>query len=506
MRLLESENVFYTFVRKSDGHTFTADTFLTGYNNIKKASEPAAADFVAKFNVFKNGDPVSADDFFKSYKMTPPTPAKKAEEPVGTSTEGGTTKDTSKLDKTSEEDKKAGTPSGTPAGTASKSDKSAVETTPKAGDKTTSKEGDKTTPAGSDAPADSVTAKITDATVTQLVKLIDDIGVTVYDKNTHKKVALNKIDGRSLNDYVILLGGKNPVSVRAWIKRLRERGVLTESMFEDFTADEMTQGGQIYLYMNINSELEDVEFTLDIDEVGQLTITPEDESVSFDGVSILTKDGNGAFVSVDNDQSIKEPTLTIDYTMTSSEDDFAYFATIDDIGQVVITPENDNTSFVSATVGDNLNISADDEEIKLMESIESVLARVRKETENYTTLNGEIYANNDEDADTIKTALEMYYDNVQMSEELGKYIISYSDGAPMTEELLTEDDEEDLPLWKVSFKFSDDIETDGEIVSTEVNAENSEDANKFGEQYARKMALEDESWKKTHIVSLQLLK
>lgn len=494
MRLLESENVFYTFVRKSDGHTFTADTFLAGYNNVKKASEPAAADFVAKFNVFKNGDPVSADDFFKSYKMTPPAPAKKVEEPVETSTEDASTETVPKSTKTSDEDKKVITP----AGTTIKTDETPVETTPKSDDKST--------PSSSNAPTTNPVAKITDATVDQLVKLIDDIGVTVYDKNTHKKVALNKIDGRSLNDYVILLGGKNPVSVRAWIKRLRERGVLTESILEEFTADEMTKSGKVYLYMNIISDSSDAEFTLDIDEIGQIVITPEDEAVSFDGVSVLSPNGEGAFVSVDNDESVVEPTVVIDYTMTSTDNDYSYFATIDDIGQIIITPENDNTSFVSATVGDNLNISAEDENIKLMESIESVLARVRKETENYTTLNGEIYANNEEDADTIKTALEMYYDNVQMSEELGKYTISYSDDAPMTEELLTEDDGEDLPLWKVSFKFSDNIENDGEIVYTEVNAENSEDANKFGEQYARKMALEDESWKKAHIVSLQLLK
>ena len=493
MRLLESENVFYTFVRKSDGHTFTADTFLAGYNNVKKASEPAAADFVAKFNVFKNGDQVSADDFFKAYKMTPPAPTKKVEEPIKTSTED-TTEVTPKPAKTSDEDKKVDTSEDTTV----KPDGTTVETAPKSDDKHT--------PQSGDSPATNPVAKITDATVDQLVKLIDDIGVTVYDKNTHKKVALNKIDGRSLNDYVILLGGKNPVSVRAWIKRLRERGVLTESILEDFTADEMTKSGKVYLYMNIISDSEDAEFTLDVDEIGQIVITPEDDTVSFDGVSVLSPNGEGAFVSVDNDEAVVEPTVVIDYTMTSADNDYSYFATIDDIGQIIITPENDNTSFVSATVGDNLNISAEDEEIKLMESIESVLARVRKETENYTTLNGEIYANNDEDAETIKTALEMYYDNVQMSEDLGKYTISYSDDAPMTEELLTEDDEEDLPLWKVSFKFSDSIETDGEIVSTEVNAENSEDANKFGEQYARKMALEDESWKKAHIVSLQLLK
>lgn len=492
MRLLESENVFYTFVRKSDGHTFTADTFLAGYNNVKKVSEPAASDFVAKFNVFRNGDPVSAEDFFKSYKMAPPTPVKKVDEPLELTLEDP-------IEDTTTKNPGDGKKPDTPAGTTVKTDEPVVEPTPKADSNTT--------PAG-DTPTTNPVAKITDATVDQLVKLIDDIGVTVYDKNTHKKVALNKIDGRSLNDYVILLGGKNPVSVRAWIKRLRERGVLTESMLEDFTADEMTQSGQIYLYMNINSELEDAEFTLDIDEVGQLTITPEDESVSFDGVSVLTKDGNGAFVSVDNDQAILEPTLTIDYTMTSSDEDFTYFATIDDIGQIIITPENDNTSFVSATVGDNLNISAEDETMSLMESLDSVLKKVREETENYTTINGEITVASEEDADIVKAALEIYYDIVNVDAKGGIFVITYADEEPAIVETLTEDaeDEEDLPAWKVSYKFAADIEQDGEMTSATVNAGTSEDANKFGEQYARKMALEDDSWKNAKIVSLQLLK
>lgn len=479
MKLYEGDIIAYTFVNKKDGKQVTEDVFLSALKSAE-VNKDIYKRILDHFDVYENGKQITMDDYFERRKLRPRTdtaPAPTEETDLGdTPPSGGdksepaTTSDIASADKTSTDTK---------------------TTTP-------------------EAPADvtPATAKITDATVTQLVKLIDDIGVTVYDKNTHKKVALNKIDGRSLNDYVILLGGKNPVSVRAWLKRLRERGVLTESMFEDFTADEMTQSGQIYLYMNINSELEDAEFTLDIDEVGQLTITPEDESVSFDGVSVLTKDGNGAFVSVDNDQAILEPTLTIDYTMTSSDEDFTYFATIDDIGQIIITPENDNTSFVSATVGDNLNISAEDETMSLMESLDSVLKKVREETEDYTTINGEITVATEEDADIAKTALEMYYDIVSVGAKEGLFVVAYADEEPTIVETLTEDaeEEENLPAWKVSYKFAEDIEQDGEVTSATVNAETSEDANKFGEQYARKMALEDDSWKNAKIVSLQLLK
>lgn len=480
MKLYEGDIIAYTFVNKKDGKQVTEDVFLSALKS-SEVNKDIYNRILSNFDVYENGKQITMDDYFRSRKIkpktdTPTTTTKKPDSDVTPPSDvgSGSDKTTTTIDKPTtptDSDSKPATPA------------SPTDVTP-------------------------ATAKITDATVTQLVKLIDDIGVTVYDKNSHKKVALNKIDGRSLNDYVILLGGKNPVSVRAWIKRLRERGVLTESMFEDFTVDEMTQSGQIYLYMNINSGSEDAEFTLDIDEVGQLTITPEDESVSFDGVSVLTKDGNGAFVSVDNDQAIQEPTLTIDYTMTSSEEDFAYFATIDDIGQIVITPENDNTSFVSATVGDNLNISAEDETMSLMESLDSVLKKVREETENYTTINGEITVATEEDADIVKTALEMYYDIVNVDAKEGMFVVAYADEEPTIVETLTEDaeDEENLPAWKVSYKFAEDIEQDGEMTSATVNAETSEDANKFGEQYARKMALEDDSWKNAKIVSLQLLK
>ena len=481
-RLYEDGEVIYTFVKKGDSKQYTEDSFLSAYAQIKKRSETAAKEMLDKFKVFKNGTEIPMEEYFKESKS-----AKRV------SVSRDTTKPldlTLPVKKTSD----GTTPSGDDAKTSE-----TTTPTPAPTDGTDSTDA-KTTPTAAGA--------ITDKTVDQLISLIDNIGVTVYDKNTHKKVTTTKMDGRSLNDYVIYLGGKNPISIRAWIKRLREKGVLTESFLEDFTADEMTKSGVIYLYMNISFDNEDAEFTLDVDEIGQIVITPNDEGVSFDGVSILTPNGEGVFVSVDNDETVQGPTVAINYTMTSSENDYNFFTSIDDIGQSIITPENDNSSFVSATVGDNLNIAAEDEEIQLMESIESVLAKLRQDTENYTTINGEISADTIEDADTIRTALEMYYDNVDIKEDGDSFVVSYSDNDPEIVETLTEDgvDEEDMPEWKVSYKFADDIEQDGETAGTVVNAETSEDANKFGEQYARQMALDDDKWKNAKIISLQLVK
>lgn len=481
-RLYEDGEVIYTFVKKGDSKQYTEDSFLSAYSRLTKVSATAAKEMLDKFKVFKNGNEIPMEDYFKESKT-----AKRVVVP----------KDTDKpLDKTTPGEKKADTSVETPVDTTGVRGVEPTDTTT-------------TTPSKSvDATPTASTGTITDKTVEQLISLIDNIGVTVFDKNTHRAVKTNKMDGRSLNDYVIYLGGKNPVSIRAWIKRLREKGVLTESFLEDFTADEMTKSGVIYLYMNISFDNEDAEFTLDVDEIGQIVITPNDEGVSFDGVSILTPNGEGVFVSVDNDETVQEPTVAINYTMTSSENDYNFFTSIDDIGQIIITPENDNTSFVTATVGDNLNIAADDEEIQLMESIESVLAKLRQDTENYTTINGEISADTIEDADIIRTALEMYYDNVDIKEDGESFTVVYSDNEPEMVETLTEDgvDEEDMPEWRVSYKFADDIEQDGETTGTVVNAETSEDANKFGEQYARQMALEDDKWKNAKIISLQLVK
>ena len=371
---------------------------------------------------------------------------------------------------------------------------------------------DTSTEEGSDASTSDETPlverDINDKTIAQFKNLVVNLGLPVFRKSDNKSVDIDAITPDNAIAHTVRLGTKTAVDLPRWIKKLRSTGMLTEDFKEDFTADEMTKSGKIHLLLDISSEEDNPEFSLEVDELGQIVITPEDEGVSFEGASILVTNGETAFVAVDSDEEVDSPTLTIDYTMTSATGDYNYFITIDDIGQVVITPDSDDTSFITATVGDNLNIAADDETYELMESVDSVLSIVREKTENYTTLNGEIDAEDEESAKTMESALLLYYDNVEIVEKDGNFKVVYSDDPveELNEDINDEDiDDEYSPEWTITYKFASDIEDDGETDSTTLKANSADAATKYGEQYARKMATEDESWKNAKIISLKLI-
>lgn len=98
--------------------------------------------------------------------------------------------------------------------------------------------------------------------------------------------------------------------------------------------------------VNINLYAEascpDVEYNVSIDDVGQITITPIEANCNFTNVSREPFDNNVAIYLVAN--------------MTSSDDNFDYFLDIDDIGQIIITPDSENSNFESVTEGADLNL------------------------------------------------------------------------------------------------------------------------------------------------------
>ena len=99
------------------------------------------------------------------------------------------------------------------------------------------------------------------------------------------------------------------------------------------------------------------EFTPSIDGVGQVVLVPHDDRASFCCVSINT---TGQIIDEVTDDS-KFFTCNLFAHMISDDGNFDWFENIDDVGQIVITPDSEKASFISiATDNENLNLVTDD--------------------------------------------------------------------------------------------------------------------------------------------------
>lgn len=116
--------------------------------------------------------------------------------------------------------------------------------------------------------------------------------------------------------------------------------------------DSHTEVIQIQLKMESNSPDPVFDYHVDIDDFGQIVFTPDDVNTSF--TSITRKNLTN---SVDTESTdMKVFTITLTANMIADDDNFEYFLDIDEIGQAVITPESDTTSFLTVSVNDSLNL------------------------------------------------------------------------------------------------------------------------------------------------------
>lgn len=99
------------------------------------------------------------------------------------------------------------------------------------------------------------------------------------------------------------------------------------------------------------------DYNVDIDDVGQITLTPRNPKTSF--ISVV-KSGEP---KVDNSE---EDTKTFDIKLTahmvSENTDFDYFVGTDDVGQAVVTPYDEKASFLSAVEDNSLNLVTEEKE------------------------------------------------------------------------------------------------------------------------------------------------
>ena len=103
------------------------------------------------------------------------------------------------------------------------------------------------------------------------------------------------------------------------------------------------------------------DYNVGIDDVGQIVFTPYDIGTRF------CPEGEELVV----DDNVKLDTVELTAMMISDTGNYDYFMGTDDIGQFVITPEEESTSFLTASVNNSLNLVTDDSKESIAEALGS---------------------------------------------------------------------------------------------------------------------------------------
>lgn len=92
------------------------------------------------------------------------------------------------------------------------------------------------------------------------------------------------------------------------------------------------------------------EYKVDIDDVGQIVFTPYDVGTRFCHEAEDVTPGD----------NVKFETVKLTAQMISESGNYDYFVGTDDVGQFVITPDVEDTSFLTVSVEDSLNLVTED--------------------------------------------------------------------------------------------------------------------------------------------------
>lgn len=131
--------------------------------------------------------------------------------------------------------------------------------------------------------------------------------------------------------------------------------------------DAHTETLHLILEMTRLNESTPFDYHVDIDDVGQIVFTPDDSSVSFVDIERLA-----GYDSVEDvvDGNTRRFSVTLTANMIADDDNFEWFCDIDEIGQAVVTPDAENTSFLSVSVADSLNLVTESMDKIVLETLE----------------------------------------------------------------------------------------------------------------------------------------
>lgn len=172
------------------------------------------------------------------------------------------------------------------------------------------------------------------------------------------------------------------------MSELIDKNVEVEEDVEVGT-DSHTEALHLTLEMVRPDETTSFDYHVDIDDVGQIVFTPDDSSVSFVDIERLA-----GYDSVEDviDGNTRRFSVSLTANMIADDGNFDWFCDIDEIGQAVVTPDAENTSFLSVSVADSLNLVTESMDKIVLEALEpgteEFNARVQECVERVTTLQG----------------------------------------------------------------------------------------------------------------------
>lgn len=121
-----------------------------------------------------------------------------------------------------------------------------------------------------------------------------------------------------------------------------------------------TEHIQLNLELARENESNSFDYAVDVDDVGQIVFTPKDEGTSFVSIHRIAGDNLAEESTTENSKTFA---LSLDANMIADGDNFNWFVDIDEVGQAVITPEAEDTSFLTVSVNDSLNLITERAEV-----------------------------------------------------------------------------------------------------------------------------------------------
>lgn len=147
--------------------------------------------------------------------------------------------------------------------------------------------------------------------------------------------------------------------------KIVKNGTVVEDV--EVGVEDHTETIHLKLEMTRPNESASFEYDVDIDDVGQIVFTPHDSSVSFVDIERLA----GYDSTEDSiDGNTRRFAITLTANMLSDDGEFDWFCDVDEIGQAVVTPDAENTSFLSVSVADSLNLVTEAKNSIVMEALD----------------------------------------------------------------------------------------------------------------------------------------
>ena len=141
-------------------------------------------------------------------------------------------------------------------------------------------------------------------------------------------------------------------------------------MHEDVDVGTDTHTETIHLKLEMTRQLDDAsfEYHVDIDDVGQIVFTPVDNNTSFTDINRLAGYDTPDDIIEGNKRTFA---ITLTANMLSEDKNFDWFYDLDEVGQAVITPDSEATSFLTVAIDDSLNLVTEcNESLTLTEALD----------------------------------------------------------------------------------------------------------------------------------------